>query len=124
MYTIQDKNWQQKFPRRLVQFGYKKNGISGPPRPIFGRQGLYSGDYIKGVPPLLAALLSIHQNLGKALVALPAMAPLLLRKVKQPLKKGSRRKTQLIIQLLNQIHFFRQIINDVGFQGMHALLTI
>ena len=61
VYTIQDKNWQQKFPRRLVQFGYKKNGISGPPRPIFGRQGRQSGGHISGVPPLF-----ILQNPDKA----------------------------------------------------------
>ena len=60
-YTIQDKNWQQKFPKRLVQFGYKKNGISGPPRPIFGRQGRLSGGHISGVPPLF-----ILQNPDKA----------------------------------------------------------
>ena len=41
-----------------------------------------------------AALLSILQNLGKALGALPAMAALMLRKVKQPFKKGLGRKTK------------------------------
>jgi hypothetical protein len=42
-----------------------------------------------------AALLSILQNLGMALGALPAMAALLLRKVKQPLKEGLGRKTKI-----------------------------
>ena len=48
---------------------------SGPPRPIFGRQGLHSGGHMSRVPPLP---LSNLQNPGKAqaLGPLPAVAPL------------------------------------------------
>ena len=49
----------------------------GPPRPIFGRQGLHNGGHINGMPPLRPPISNL-QNPGKAqaLGALPAVAAL------------------------------------------------
>ena len=72
-----ESDLKRKWDTRAILIVLTQLSDPGPPRPIFGRQGLHNGGHINGVPPLPPPLSNLQNPCkAQALGALPAVAAL------------------------------------------------